>query len=157
MSIVNPLTNRSIKVGGRTHKKLLKTLVTIEEVLEEDAMSQTGGAIGKLVGGLIKTAHTKGKAAARNKKNQKNFFESLKQKSQTLDEPKVGAGGGDDIVIPKSKYHLISSSLPPNPEHHSWYHHHAPFSQNFGDYVCLKKSTLKQLGLFLRDSLTTDV
>jgi len=64
---------------------------------------------------------------------------------------------GEPPAIPKSKYQLISSKLPPNPEEHSWYHHHAPFSQNFGDYVCLKRNTLNEMGTFLRDALFTNV
>ena len=143
--IINPMTGRKIQIGGRTYNNLIKTLETIDGILEED-YHQYGGAIGK-------TAKNSAKAAA-------SFYSDLAKKSKTLNEPGVtvqGANSDGNINIPKSKYHLISSSLPPNPEQHSWYHHHAPFSQNFGDYVCLKKSTLRELGLFLRDSLLTDV
>lgn len=65
--------------------------------------------------------------------------------------------GRDEVVIPKSKYQLIASALPPRPEEHSWYHHHSPFAQSFGDYVCLKRSTLQDVGTFLHDALFTDV
>jgi hypothetical protein len=65
--------------------------------------------------------------------------------------------GRDEIVIPKSKYQLITSALPPNQEEHSWYHHHSPFAQSFGDYVCLKRSTLQDMGTFLRDALFSDL
>ena len=170
MSLTNPLTGRAIKEGGPTHLKLLKAMDTILEILREHDEVEQHGGFDKLLGKLAKSgakaskkvgkkAVAKGKAAAKNKKNRKNFFENLKDKSQRLDDPPGNTGGadGEDLVIPKSKYHLISSALPPNPEHQSWYHYHAPFSQSFGDYVCLKRSTLKDLGLFLRDTLTSDV
>jgi hypothetical protein len=162
MSLTNPLTGRAIKERGPTHLKLLKAMDTILEILREHDEVEQHGGFGKLLGKLAKSgkkAVAKGKATAKNKKSRQNFFESLKDKSQSLDEPPGNRGGadGEDLVIPKSKYHLISSALPPNPEHQSWYHYHAPFSQSFGDYVCLKRSTLKDLGLFLRDTLTSDV
>ena len=164
MSLVNPLTGRTIKERGPTHKKLLKAMDTILEILHNhDQELEQHGGFGKLLGKMVKSGAkkgmAKGKAAVKNKKNRKNFFESLKDKSQRLDAPPGSTGGadGEDMIIPKSKYHLISSALPPNPEHQSWYHYHAPFSQSFGDYVCLKRSTLKDLGLFLRDTLTSDV
>jgi hypothetical protein len=63
-----------------------------------------------------------------------------------------------DPIIPKNKYHLINSSTAPAPPSaQSWQHYHAPFSQNFGYYVCLKRSTLRDLGGFLRDALVSDV
>ena len=54
---------------------------------------------------------------------------------------------------PQAKFHKVPSKLPPAPDStdHSWYHHHAPFAQTFGDYVCLKKSTLRELGSFLKN------
>jgi hypothetical protein len=53
----------------------------------------------------------------------------------------------------QSRYQRLASALPPNPEQHSWYHHHAPFAQNFGDYVCLKRSTLNDLGVFMQATM----
>lgn len=87
------------------------------------------------------------------------LFDSLVTKATSM-EPRVtgeGAAFRDTPVLPDSKYHLLNSNRPPNPTEHSWYHYHAPFSQNFGDYVCLKRSTLRDLGSFLKDALTADV
>jgi hypothetical protein len=80
--------------------------------------------------------------------------EALNQTGGTI--PLTQTNGRDDVVLPKSKYQLIASSLPPNPEEHSWYHHHSPFAQSFGDYVCLKRSTLQEMGTFLHDAMFTD-
>ena len=92
--------------------------------------------------------------------SQTKFFEGLyaeqrkaAAKAVTTVKPNT-TGNPNEIVLPKSKYNLISSVLPPAPEEHSWYHHHAPFSQTFGDYVCLKRDTLKELGAFLHDALS---
>lgn len=112
----NPVTGRSIKTGGPTHRRLLKAYETIQEL----QIPQTGGVVTPL----------------------------------TTVNPNIGR---EDIMIPKSKYQLITSSLPPNQEEHSWYHHHSPFAQSFGDYVCLKRSTLQDMGTFLRDALFSDL
>jgi len=138
--IVNPLTGHKIQVGGKTYNKLMHTIAYIDELLESE--DQYGGGAGA--------------------DKMDDFYESLLSKTKTLDTPAPSASGsrkdnGEAVNIPKSKYHLISSAMPPNPEQHSWYHHHAPFSQNFGDYVCLKKSTLRELGMFLKDSLQSDI
>jgi hypothetical protein len=152
-SIVNPLSGRKIQVGGRTHKKLLRVIDTIDEALLPT--DQRGGK-GK------KAPSAAGATVKKNAKNMEDFYEELLAKTKMVKEPEPTAAGartdgGDSINIPKSKYQLISSALPPDPEQHSWYHHHAPFSQNFGDYVCLKKSTLRELGMFLKDSLVSDI
>lgn len=84
------------------------------------------------------------------------FFEKLLEKAKDYDAPLPGPGNTDSVNIPKSKYHRISSAMPVNPNQHSWYHHHAPFSQNFGEYVCVKRSALKDIGTFLKDSLLSD-
>jgi len=125
-TILNPLSGRQIQIGGKTHKKVLRM---ITNSLDNDL--QYGGAV------------------KNNAKKSDDFFEKLLSKTQKVDKQGQIIKG----KLPKSKYHLISSELPPNPDQHSWYHHHAPFSQNFGDYVCLKKSTLKELGTFLKDSM----
>jgi hypothetical protein len=55
--IINPMTGRRIKIGGSTHKKLLKTLDTIDDVLNEDSQIDTykqHGGFGKLLGKLVK-------------------------------------------------------------------------------------------------------
>jgi hypothetical protein len=161
----NPLTGRMIQIGKSTHRKLLKTLDFIVGTLEDDALAQMGGEPPdekEKIEQLDKASKPyKGKTAQRNAEKMDDFYENLLKKSRTLDTPLPARGRASkedgEINIPKSKYHLISSALPPNPEQHSWYHHHAPFSQNFGDYVCLKKSTLQELGLFLRDSLLSDI
>lgn len=41
-----------------------------------------------------------------------------------------------------SPYALISSESAPSSSQQSWYHYQAPIYQNFGDYVCIKKSFL---------------
>ena len=75
-------------------------------------------------------------------KNQKGggMFNNLLDKAKDMNKSQVEA------PMPTSK-------LPPAPDatDHSWYHHHAPFAQTFGDYVCLKKSTLKELGSFFKN------
>ena len=133
MSLKNPITGRKIRYGGVTHRKLLQ---------------QHGGTLPLI-----------GKVVAKTTKENKDFFSALLDKSRSLNElhPSQSKNSNENIVLPKSKYALISSVMPPAPEEHSWYHHHAPFAQNFGDYVCLKRSTLQDLGTFLHDSLITDV
>ena len=156
MSLRNPLTGHRIKYMGPTHRKLLELTYDIDEILSNPnpvqipiMPRQTGGD------------PLKGKTAQKGAKEAKSFFENLLKKSQQLETiaPQNGKAnsGSDNVVIPKNKYALMSSVLPPNPEQHSWYHHHSPFAQNFGDYVCLKRSTLSELGTFLHDSMNSDV
>ncbi len=151
MSLTNPLTGRKIREGGPTHRKLLRALITIEDIQKPKTRQRGGG----------KKKEAPGKVVQSQKDDHDDFYKKLLKKTQKLDTPVPVRGTGskddDSVTIPKSKYHLISSAMPPNPEQHSWYHHHAPFSQNFGDYVCLKKSTLQDLGVFLRDSLLSDI
>lgn len=136
MSVVNPFTGRHVKIGGATHIKLLKLLDQVETA----SHNQKGGGNGE-------SAETA------------DFYKQLLTKAKNVKfKPKKGAvDTAAPANIPSSKYNLISSNLPPNPEGHSWYHHHAPFSQSFGDYVCLKKSVLHELGVFLKDSLLSNV
>ena len=132
--IKNPLTGRKIKVGGAVHKKLL---------------AQKGGAsVPKLATDVI-TQQSDG------------FFNKI-VKTSTPTKPvptKLAATSDTETpIIPKSKYNLIGSKLPPAPSgSHSYYHHHSPFSQDFGDYVCIKKDTLRDVGMFLRDSMFRSV
>ena len=169
MSLRNPLTGRLIKEDGRTHRKLIQLLGEIEEVLLEQsggkpestkAESTKAGKGAKILGRVSKTASSAkiGKTVQSATKKDQDFYSKLLKKSQKLDVPiPVSRRADEHVVIPKSKYHMISSTLPPNPEQHSWYHHHAPFSQNFGDYVCIKRSTLQDMGTFLRDSMLSDI
>ncbi len=147
MSLINPLTGRKIQYGGVTHRRLLQIVDEVDQALADDIV-QHGGTVPLI-----------GKVAEKTAKEDKDFFSSLLDKSKSLNElhPSHGKTSSETIVMPKSKYALISSVMPPAPEEHSWYHHHAPFAQNFGDYVCLKRSTLQDLGTFLHDSLITDV
>jgi len=144
--IINPLTGRKIKRGGNTHKKLLRCLETIDSILPPRVLGiQKGGG--------------KGVAKELKKKNDK-FFKGLVERTEQYNDNLIKPSTttpSEDMVIPKSKYHLISSALPPDPQQHSWYHHHAPFSQNMGAYVCLKRETLQELGTFLRDTLFSDI
>jgi hypothetical protein len=128
--IVNPLTGRKIIVGGATHMRI---------------KSQMGGSFSTDV---IK------------QQGEKFLDKLVKKDSAKKPEPtKLAATvDADAPVIPKSKYNLIGSNLPPAPSgSHSYYHHHAPFSQDFGDYVCVKKDTLRDVGMFLRDSMFRSV
>lgn len=90
------------------------------------------------------------------REEQAQFFEGLLKKSKELDAVVPGPESSDSVHIPQSRFHRTSSNMPVNPNQHSWYHHHAPFSQNFGEYVCIKRSTLKDLGTFLNDTLSAD-
>lgn len=101
---------------------------------------------------------SKGKRTVKMLRNEEDkFYESLLEKSKKLDAPVPGPTSTDTVDIPESKYHRTSSNLPVNsPNQHSWYHHHAPFSQNFGDYVCIKRSALKDVGTFLSDTLSAN-
>lgn len=131
-SIVNPLTGRRIAVGGRTHRKIQSLIRDIDR--QTQTQTQTGG--GPDVPGP-------------------SFYQKLLEDAKKSPDAKglPVPVSSDTVILPKSKYNLISSVMPPNPEQHSWYHHHAPFSQTFGDYICLKKSTLHEIGVFLKDGL----
>jgi hypothetical protein len=134
--MINPLTGRQIAVGGQTHRKLLKLIHT--------------GAI--QVGG-------------QSVPNPDQFFDNLLKKSEVLTGTKpmptklaITQDDKEGAVIPKSKHLLMPSNLPPAPlQGHSYYHHHAPFAQDFGDYICLKKDTLREVGGFLRDSMFSSI
>jgi len=144
-NLYNPLTGRPIQRGGHTHRRLLRARKLIDE-----ALSQRGGA--EPAGGKP------GKTVESLRSSNEKFFKGLLEetrKAATSRPPITPDQTGDPnkIVLPKSKYGLVASMLPPAPEEHSWYHHHAPFYQNFGDYVCLKRDTLKELGSFLHDTL----
>jgi len=52
-------------------------------------------------------------------------------------------------------FDLTSSKHSPDPKKgETWYHHHAPLSQTFGDYICVKKSTMKELGQLFRQAFS---
>ena len=141
--IINPLTGRKVTVGGAAYKKMLKQ------------KKQTGGSSTELQN--LRKFDT----AVLQQQSDK-FFTKLAKGDAASRKPvptKLAATSDMDTpVIPKSKYNLLGSSLPPAPSgSHSYYHHHSPFSQDFGDYVCLKKDTLRDLGMFLRDSMFRSV
>jgi hypothetical protein len=88
----------------------------------------------------------------KNKKRSRNqkgggIFDGLLNKAKTMENSNQNPDA--------DKFQMIPSKLEPDPQStdHSWYHHHAPFAQTFGDYVCLKKSTLKELGSFLGNNI----
>jgi hypothetical protein len=153
MSLRNPLTGRSIKIGGRTYKKLLKKmeaerLVVLVGRRASKYVDQYGGEPRSNLGtGTAQDIDTK----------RKDKYETLVNESRDAlkfqaNQPKVKTETEANAVKQQMDY---ASNLPPAPDQHSWYHHHAPFSQTFGDYVCLKKSTLKELGSFLQDTLSS--
>ena len=53
-----------------------------------------------------------------------------------------------------SPYAMVSSQLPPNPTQQSWYHYQAPNYQTFGDYVCIKKSFLREAKNLMNEVFT---
>lgn len=159
-NIINPLTGRRIKYGGPTHRKLLRAMGQrgehgqgAEAPMPQPQPQREQGPP------QARESARRGKVAQEAAQKDKDFFAGLLERSQKLDTyvPVNPNGPGDRLEIPKSKYSLISASLPPAPEAHSWYHHHAPFAQNFGDYVCLKRSTLQELGTFMHDALASDI
>jgi hypothetical protein len=147
--ITNPLTGRKITVGGAAHKKLKLQL--------SKSATQKGGATSPPSKELKVRVFDPSVIQQQSDK----FFDNL-AKEQSTSKPlptKLAASTeADSPVVPKNKNILISSKLPPAPaQAHSYYHHHAPFSQSFGDYVCVKKETLRDLGVFLRDSMFSSV
>jgi hypothetical protein len=161
--IKNPITGRKITFGGATHKRLLK-------------LKQIGGA-GLLLPDPSKPSRDPSKPSETEnldsslrlfnpsviQQQSEKFFNEILKKSIT--EPtkpvptKLAATSEfENPVVPKNKNVLIGSRLPPAPaQAHSYYHHHAPFSQDFGDYVCVKKDTLRDFGMFIRDSMFSSV
>ena len=69
------------------------------------------------------------------------------------EDNQTGGGNGQAIDEFRSPYSLVSSKLAPNSRHQSWYHYQAPAYQNFGDYVCIKKSYLNTTRNLLHDIL----
>jgi len=163
--ITNPFTGRKIKHNGPTHRKLMKCLDTIEDILVDDHIHQEELKKLKKLKKLQKGGGKKvvGKVGQELTDKGSKFFEQLVKKSAKYNDKAIKTAksavgeSADNVTIPKSKYHLISSAMPPDPQQHSWYHHHAPFSQNFGAYVCLKRDTLQELGTFMRDALLSDI
>src|SRR5689334_6694049 len=80
------------------------------------------------------------------KKGQSYCHQHLHRQSQQ-------GGASSDIDPYISPYALIASKLPPNPTQQSWYHYQAPVYQTFGDYVCIKKSFLKNAKNLLNEVL----
>ena len=55
-------------------------------------------------------------------------------------------GGGPNLLTD-----LPVAEVPdPDPTSQPWYHYHAPFAQEFGSYICLKKDTLEEIGALLK-------
>lgn len=149
---MNPYTGRIINIEGSTYKKIIQQLTAegngpakIKRILKPvHVVEQRGGG---LFESLVNKAQSMGLDPTRDAVDD---LDGVKLVSQ-------GAGFKKEPVIPDSKYHLLNSNRPPNPTEHSWYHYHAPFSQNFGDYVCVKRSTLRDVGTFLKDALVADI
>ena len=165
--IKNPITGRKITFGGTTHKRLLK-------------LKQIGGAGSTLLPDPSKPSSrdplSKEPSNTENldsslrlfdpsviQQQSEKFFNNLVDKSTTERTKPVptklaATSEFENPVVPKNKHVLIGSRLPPAPaQAHSYYHHHAPFSQDFGDYVCVKKDTLRDFGMFIRDSMFSSV
>ena len=79
------------------------------------------------------------------------IHEKIINKTETSNQ--LGAGSQLDVPQLVSPYMLTSSKLPVNPQQQSWYHYQAPVYQNFGDYVCIKKSYLNTTRDLLHDLL----
>lgn len=55
------------------------------------------------------------------------------------------SGSGTDLVT-----NIDLGNIPvPEPQYQPWYHYHQSNVQDFGDYVCMKKSVLQDVGTFL--------
>lgn len=150
--IKNPITGRKITVNGATHKKLMVAF---------KASKQQGGAGAGTTGKDKEPLNVRIFDPSVIQQQSDKFFDNL-AKEQSTRKPvptKLAASNeADSLILPKNKTILIGSNLPPAPEQaHSFYHHHAPFSQSFGDYVCVKKATLRDLGMFIRDSMFSSV
>lgn len=68
----------------------------------------------------------------------------------------VQSGGNAEDLQEKtneflSKYEIESLYSPPDPPQNSWYHYHAPITQRFGDYLCVKRSFLRDIGEVIDD------
>jgi len=153
--IKNPLTGRLITVGGATHLKLKAAKVSKSK--SKSKSKQTGGATPPKAEDLNVRLFDPKVIQQQSEK----FFDNL-AKDQSLSKPEptklAATNEANGPVLPKNKNILIGSKLPPAPSQaHSYYHHHAPFSQSFGDYVCVKKETLRDLGMFIRDSMFSSV
>jgi hypothetical protein len=151
--IKNPITGRKITVGGVTHKRLLKS-------------KQIGGAAAKPPQETSKSENLDSSLRFFEpsviQQQSEKFFNNLVKQSTAPTKPvptKLAATSEfESPVVPKNKHVLMGSKLPPAPaQAHSYYHHHAPFSQDFGDYVCVKKETLRDFGMFIRDSMFSSV
>jgi hypothetical protein len=159
MQCINPYTGRNIRIGSKTYN-------TIKLRLKNEGL--TRAQINKI---LSPYEQHGGANTAPTMPQKSGMFENLVQKAQSMGSqtqtenqsgPEIrlvsqGSGYKKEPVIPDSKYHLLNSNRPPNPTEHSWYHYHAPFSQNFGDYVCVKRSTLRDFGTFIKDAFVSDM
>lgn len=105
--------------------------------------------------------HTNLKAVAdiqgTTKSNHSDIFTKLLAKSTTNPKYLKTSVGTGHQPIPTSQSELMLSNIIPNSGSQSWVHYHEPFSQNIGEYVCLKRSTLRDLGRFLNLSLNSNI
>jgi flagellar biosynthesis GTPase FlhF len=169
--ILNPITGRYVDANGRVGRKVIRQFGGGEQTTEvaPEASPSTAQAPAqapsqpeqKKQSGQKKEQQ---KQSGQKKEQRKQNGQKKEQKQEQPNKFEALLGQVTEMTrqlpekiiamqkVPESKYHLISSTLPPNPESSSWYHHTAPFSQNFGDYVCLKKETLNELGTFMRDA-----
>lgn len=135
--IRNPFTNHYIKINGPTYLKLKRELqVNYPELCNYYAkqLHMRGGNKSKV---SEKLADFKKKMKARN------------QPDKTTNTP-ISEDIQPKLTKTEINRQMDRTGLAPAPEFHSYYHHHAPFSQVFGDYVCLKKDNLNDLATFLK-------
>jgi hypothetical protein len=152
--VTNPLTGRKITVGGATYRRV---------VALHNQLGGTASPTPVKTEAQMEVENIRRFDTSVLKQQSEKFFDQLVNKSvKHTEKPiptKLASTSEDDSpVIPKNIHALIGSKLPPaSPQTHSYYHHHAPFAQDFGSYVCLKKDTLRDLGMFLRDSMFTSI
>ena len=179
--LINPFTGRKIKKNGPTHKKLKELEMERPYELSKRKRQHAGSPSESSATASAPVSSQTAQAKESKSNSNSNSSSNAKAQAQTQerDEPitrkdsdkfyedlikltnnskpdpaKLTTSDNGDITIPKNKFSLIPSNLPPAPPgSHSYYHHHAPFSQDFGDYVCLKKDTLRDISMFLRDSM----
>ena len=161
--IVNPLTGRKIQVGGTVYNRLIKQTGGAP-TKEQFAPPQKGPPAVQIPKAQAQTPESLPQVSTSVLKQQsESFFDRLVKKTtdntaKPIPTRLAPAGEEETPIIPKNKFALMGSSLPPGPSQtHSYYHHHAPFAQDFGSYVCLKKETLQDLALFFRDTMFTSV
>ena len=138
------LKSRGLKVGG-------KKVELIERLLDYQGFQRQRDCKGQRGGG-----------------KEKNMFARLVEKSIAMNEDPAARVGelseraklagrrkGDKSIL-DSDVSLFESTNPVAPAQHSWWHHHAPMYQKFGDYLCVKRSTLREMGGLLTEAFAKD-